>query len=173
MVVLDEKYGKLGLSKRGKMLPLPPLLENSEHTYQGGVAATGYGRGAGGGGGALWDDESSDGSLSSLAGDHHSIGTNPLTDGGGDAISVVTMEMDDTKAPPLDGGKKRRPRRERKRSSVVAKVRNAVKGGGTDKHMNAVPIHEYVALTEMDIEALLETLQRKGPKDLTTDMSAR
>ena len=44
--------------------------------------------------------------------------------------------------------------------------------GGTEKHLNSVPIHEYVPLTEMDIESLLETLQRKGPKDLTTDMSA-
>ena len=222
MVVLDEKYGKLGLSKKGKILPLPPLPENNEHTYPGGVQPTGYTRGVGGVGGALWgDDESSDGSLTSIVDDHQSL-VGSLH--GGSDMSVVTM---DTK---VDAGKKRRPRRERKRSSVVAKVqhtlsmhltthpikysinisyqctlschpfssplappfppsppvsplsplprggdvtqvRNAVKGG-TDKHMNSVPIHEYVPLTEMDIDALLETLQRKGPKDLTTDMSA-
>ena len=125
-----------------------------------------------GGSTALWgDDESSDGSLTSLAGDHSSIGTNHLLheiDGGTDTISIVSTV--DNKA---ETGKKRRPRRERKRTSVVSKVRNAVKGGGIEKNVNAVPIHEYVPLTEMDIEALLETLQRKGPKDLTTDMSAR
>ena len=99
------------------------------------------------------------------------VGTNHLLheiDGGTDTISIVSTV--DNKA---ETGKKRRPRRERKRTSVVSKVRNAVKGGGIEKNVNAVPIHEYVPLTEMDIEALLETLQRKGPKDLTTDMSAR